>query len=162
MGQNQTYKGAIMKHVQEQRRKQAIARSLAGDKIDVICRDLPCAKSWLYKWKARSQADDLAWAKSLSPQPQHKPSQLPQRIQQRVVELRRTSPPSGKPARAEAIQQELKQQRIKPIPSRRTLYRMWQRHDQEDIELNRGLAAIPDFVVLLNGPRGHIMKPISS
>jgi transposase len=122
-----------MKHAQEQRRKQAITRYLAGDKIDVICRDLHCSKSWLYKWKARYQADDLEWAKGLSTQPQHKPSQLPQRIQQRVVELWRTSTPSGKPASAEAIQQELKQQGIKPIPSRRTIYRMLQRHDQEDI-----------------------------
>jgi transposase len=133
MDQNQMHKEAIMTHPQAQRRKHAIARSLAGDKIDVICRDLHCSKSWLYKWKARYQADDLEWAKSVSTQPQQKPSQLPQRIQQRVVELRRTSTPSGKPASAEAIQQELKQQGIKPIPSRRTIYRMLQRHDQEDI-----------------------------
>ena len=122
-----------MKHAQEQRRKQAIARYRAGEKIDVICRDLHCSKSWLYQWKARYQAADLAWAKSLSTQPRHKPSQLPQRMQQRVVALRRTSTPSGTPASAEAIQQELKQQGIKPIPSRRTIYRMLQRHDQEDI-----------------------------
>ena len=81
-----------MKHAQAQRRKQAIARYLAGDKIDVICRDLHCSKSWLYKWKALYQADDLEWAKSLSTQPQHK-----------------------------------------PIPSRRTIYRMLRRHDREDI-----------------------------
>ena len=122
-----------MTHPQEQRRKHAIARYLAGEKIDVICRDLHCSKSWLYKWKARYQADDPEWAQSLSTQPQHKPSQLPQRMQQRVVALRRTSTPSGKPASAEAIQQKFKQQGIKPIPSRRTLYRMLQRHDQEDI-----------------------------
>lgn len=122
-----------MTHPQEQRRKQAIAWYLAGEKIEVICRDLHCAKSWLYKWKARYQADDPEWAKSLSTQPQHKPSQLPQRMQQRVVELRRTLAPSGKPASAEAIQQELQQQGIKPIPSRRTIYRILQRHDEEDI-----------------------------
>jgi transposase len=123
----------MMTHPQEQRRKQAMARYLAGDKIDMICRDLHGSKSWLYKWKARYQADDPQWAKSLSTQPQHKPRQLPQRIQQRVVELRRTLTPGGKPASAEAIQQELKQQGIQPIPSRRTIYRMLQRHDQEDI-----------------------------
>jgi transposase len=44
-----------MTHPQEQRRKHAIARYLAGEKIDVICRDLHCSKSWLYKWKARYQ-----------------------------------------------------------------------------------------------------------
>jgi len=49
MGQNQMYKGAIMHHAQEQRRKQAVVRYLAGDKIEAICRDLHCSKSWLYK-----------------------------------------------------------------------------------------------------------------
>jgi transposase len=47
-----------MKHVQEQRRKQAVVRHLAGDNIEAICRDPHCAKSWLYKWKARYQAED--------------------------------------------------------------------------------------------------------
>ena len=122
-----------MNHAQEQRRKQAVVRYLAGDKIEAICRDLRCSKSWLYKWKARYQADDPEWAQSLSTQPQQKPSQLPQRMQQRVVELRRTWAPSGKPVSAEAIQQELEQQGIKPIPSLRTIYRMLQRHNQEDI-----------------------------
>jgi len=125
-----------MTHPQEQRRKQAIARYLAGDKIDVICRDLHCSKSWLYKWKRRYQADNPQWAKSLSTRPQRQPSQLPQRIEQRVVELRCTLTPSGRPASAEAIQQELNQQEIKPIPSRRTIYRMLQRHDPEDMQLN--------------------------
>jgi transposase-like protein len=50
-----------MTHPQEQRRKQAMARYLAGDKIDMICRDLHGSKSWLYKWKARYQADDPQW-----------------------------------------------------------------------------------------------------
>jgi hypothetical protein len=36
-----------MTHPQEQRRKHAIARYLAGEKIDVICRDLHCSKSGL-------------------------------------------------------------------------------------------------------------------
>jgi len=128
----QTYKGAIMNHAQEQRRKQAVVRYLAGDKIAAICRDLHCSKSWLYKWKARYQADDPEWAKGLSTQPRHKPSQVPQRIAQRVVELRRTLVQSGKHGSAASIQQELEQQGIKPIPSLRTIYRMLQRHDQED------------------------------
>jgi len=129
----QTYKGAIMNHAQEQRRKQAVVRYLTGDKIAAICRDLHCSKSWLYKWTARYQADDPAWAKGLSTQPQHKPSQVPQRIVQRVVELCRTLVQRGQPGSAAAIQQELEQQGIKPIPSLRTIYRMLQRHDQEDI-----------------------------
>jgi transposase len=40
-----------MSDSQEHRRHQAIARYLAGDRIEAICRDLNCAKSWLYKWQ---------------------------------------------------------------------------------------------------------------
>ena len=122
-----------MHHAQEQRRQQAVVRYLAGDNIEAICRDLHCAKSWLYKWKARYQTDAPTWAKGLSTQPRHKPSQVPQRIEPRVVELRRTLGQRGQHGSAASIQQELEQQGIKPIPSLRTLYRMLQRHNQEDI-----------------------------
>ena len=127
------YKGAIMHHAQEQRRQQAVVRYLAGDTIEAMCRDLHCAKSWLYKWKARYQTDDPKWAKGLSTQPRHKPSQVPLRIEQRVVELRRTLVQRGQHGSVASIQQELEQQGIKPIPSLRTIYRMLQRHNQEDI-----------------------------
>jgi len=39
----------------------------------------------------------------------------------------------GQHGSAASIQQELEQQGIKPIPSLRTIYRMLQRHNQEDI-----------------------------
>ena len=122
-----------MPHAQEQRRQQAVVRSLAGDKSEAICRALPCAKSWLYTWKARYQADDPTWAKGLSTQPRHKPRQVPQRIAQRIVELRRTLGQRGQHGSAASLQQEREQQGIKPIPSLRTIYRMLQRHNQEDI-----------------------------
>ena len=46
----------------EDRRHQAVARYLAGDRIEEICRELGCSKSWLYKWRDRYQADDPTWA----------------------------------------------------------------------------------------------------
>ena|SRR2546426_851353 len=131
--QSQTHKETIMSHPQEHRRQQAIARYLAGDKIEAICRDLHCAKSWLYKWKARYQADDPAWTTGLSTQPRRKPSQTPQPIAQSVVTLRRRLVQSGKPGSAAAIQQGLQQQGMAPIPSLRTMYRILQRHAKEDI-----------------------------
>src|SRR2546425_5708966 len=130
MGQKQMYKGAIMHHAQEQRRKQAVVRYLAGDKIEAICRDLHCTKSWLYKWKARYQADDPGWATGRSTQPRRKPNQTPQLLAQHVVTLRRTLVQSGAQGSAAAIQQGLTQQGIAPIPSLRTIYRILQRHAQ--------------------------------
>jgi hypothetical protein len=108
-------------------------RYLAGEKIETICHDMHCSKSWLYKWKARYQADDAGWAKGLSSQPWHKPRHTPQPIAQNVVKLRWTLVQSGKRGSAVAIQQELKQQGTKPIPSLRTIYRMLQRHEPEAI-----------------------------
>src|SRR2546425_2767879 len=109
MGQNQMYKGAIMHHAQEQRRKQAVVRYLAGDKIEAICRDMHCSKSWLYKWKARYQADDPGWAKGLSTQPRHKPRQTSEPMEQSVVTLHWTLVQSGQRGSAAAIQQGLQQ-----------------------------------------------------
>lgn len=118
---------------QEHRRHQAIARYLAGEKIEVICRDLHCAKSWLYKWKARYQANNPGWATGRSTQPRHKPRQTPQPIAQHVILLYQTLVQSGQQGRATAIQHELAQQGIAPIPSLRTISRILRRHAQETI-----------------------------
>ena len=122
-----------MDHSQEYRRQQAMARYLAGDKIEVIWHNLHCAKSWLYKWKARYQADNPTWATSRSTQPQRKPSPTPQPVVERILTLSRTLEQQGKQGKAAAIHQELTQQGIEPIPSRRTIYRIIQRHEQENL-----------------------------
>jgi transposase-like protein len=122
-----------MDHPQEHRRQQAIARYLAGDNIEAICRDLHCAKSWLYKWNARYQADDPGWATGRSTQPRRTPSQTPPPIVQCVITLHQTLVQSGQQGSAAAIQQGLTQQGSEPIPSLRTIYRILQRHAQEAI-----------------------------
>ena len=120
-----------MDHPQDHRRQQAIARYLAGDNLEAICRDLHCAKSWLYKWKARYQADDPGWATGRSTQPRRTPSQTPQPIVQRVITLHQTLVQSGQQGSAATIQQALTEQGITPMPSRRTIYRILQRHKAE-------------------------------
>jgi len=121
----------MMGHSQEHRRQQAISRDLAGDKIEAICRDLHCAKSWLYKWKARYQADNPAWTTGRSTQPKRTPRQTPQPIAQSVITLHQTLVQHGQRGSAAAIQQGLRQQGITPIPSLRTIYRIIQRHAKE-------------------------------
>jgi transposase len=129
----QTQKEVMMSPPQEYRRQQAIARYLAGDKIEAICREMHCAKSWLYKWTARYQADNPGWATGLSTHPRRTPRQTPQPIAQAVVTVHRRLVQYGKRGSAAAIQQALEQQGIAPIPSRRTIYRILQRHAQEAI-----------------------------
>ncbi len=89
-----------MPHPQEQRRQQAVARYLAGDKIEDICREMRCAKSWLCKWKARYQADDPSWAQEQLRRPRSNPSKTAQAVEQAVVALHRTLVQSGKGGRA--------------------------------------------------------------
>ena len=120
-----------MSDSQAHRRHQAIARYLAGDRSEAICRDLHGAKSWLYKWKARYQANDPTWATGRSTQPRRKPRQTPQPIAQHVITLHQTLVQSGQQGSVTAIQQGLTQQGIAPIPSRRIIDRILQRHAQE-------------------------------
>ena len=122
-----------MPHPEEQRRHQAVARYLAGDKIEDICREMQCAKSWLFKWKARYRADDPSWAQEQRRKPQSHPSKTAQAVEQAVVDLHRTVRQSGQGWSAASIQQGLAQQGIAPVPSRRTIYRLLQHHEKEGI-----------------------------
>jgi hypothetical protein len=105
----------------EQRRQQAIARYLAGDKIADICRQMTCSKSWLYKWKARSLADDPSWTRERSRRPRTHAAKTPAFIAPAIIDLRHTLAQNRGRCGAAAIQQALQQQGIAPAPSSRTL-----------------------------------------
>lgn len=115
----------------EQRRQQAVARYLAGDKIEDICREMRCSKSWLYKWKNRYQATASGWGTEQSRRPRRHPSQTPPTVAQAVIALHGALRQRGKGCSAASIQQGLAQQGITPVPSRRTIYRLLQRHAKE-------------------------------
>ena len=114
-----------MAKAQAQRRQQAIERYLAGDRIEDICRELACSKSWLYKWRDRYQATEPSWSEEQSRSPRTTPTKTPQRIAQVVVAHH------GKGCGAAAIQQALAQQGIEPVPSQRTIYRILHRYAKE-------------------------------
>jgi Homeodomain-like domain len=122
-----------MAQAHEQRRQRAIDRSLAGDPIEDICRELACSKSWLYTWRDRSLATDPSWSAARSRRPRTTPTNTPQRIAQVVVALRQTLAQHGKDCGAAAIQQALAQQGIEPVPSQRTIYRILHRYAKEVI-----------------------------
>lgn len=116
---------------EEQRRKQAIARYLANDKIEDIWQAIGGSKSWLYKWRNRYQADDPHWAKELTRRPRTTPATTPKTIEQAVVSLRRALCRRGQGCSAAAIQQGLAQHGLEPVPSQRTIYRILHRHQTE-------------------------------
>ena len=119
-----------MSHPQERRRHQAVARYLAGDTIEEICREMLCAKSWLFQWEACYQADDPSWVQEQRRRRRRHPSKTAQAVEQVVVELHRTLVHSGKRGRAASVRQALQQQGTEPVPSLRTIYRILQRHEK--------------------------------
>src|SRR5215813_7379280 len=69
-GQCQRGKTPTLPSALERRRQEALERYLAGDPIEVICREMGCAKSWLYKWKKRYQVTEADWFQAYSQRPE--------------------------------------------------------------------------------------------
>ena len=113
---------------QEQRRKQAVARYLEGERIESICRSMRCSKAWLYKWRDRynrRMVDSASWWTEKKRIPKAVPSRTPGRIEQVILELRREGLTGAQ------IKERLKQEGICPLPSLRTVYRIIGRNKGE-------------------------------
>ena len=128
---HQLPKASLMSQRQEQPRKQAIDTYRAEDPIKDICRHLACAKSWLYKWRKRYDAQNPAWGRERSTRPKPSPTQTPDHVAQVIVSLYDTFRHNGTGGSATAIIQALTQHGIEPVPSRRTMYRIVRRHHKE-------------------------------
>ena len=114
------------------RRHQALGRYLANNKVEDICRQRACAKSWLDKWRDRYDAHNPAWAQEQSTRPKSPPTQTPEHVERAVVSLRLTLLHNGTGGGAAALIQMLTQQGIEPVPSRRTMYRILHRYHKEE------------------------------
>ena len=112
----------------EPRRHQALDKYLADDKVEDICRQLVCSKSWLYKWRNRYDAHNATWVQERPKKPKSHPTQTPEHGERAVVSLHLTLRHNGTGGGATAIMQALAQQGIEPVPSRRTIYRIIRRY----------------------------------
>jgi transposase-like protein len=114
------------------RRQEALERYLAGDPIAVICREMGCSKSWLYKWKNRYQVTEPAWFQEHSRRPETTPTKTPDALEAQIVRLRHTLSPDGLgTVSAGVIRDHLRPHSAKSIPSCRTIYRMLKRQAKE-------------------------------
>ena len=113
------------------RRHQALDRYLADEKVEDICRQLACAKSWLYKWRKRDDAANPAWSRERSTRPTHSPTRTPDHVVRAIVSLYETLPHNGTGGSATAIMRALAQHGLEPVPSRRTIYRILRRYHTE-------------------------------
>jgi len=104
---------------------------LAEDQVEDICRQLACAKSWLYKWRNRYDATNPTWVQERSKRPKNSPTHTPEHVARAIVSLHETLRQNGTGGSAIAIMRALTQQGLKPVPSRRTIDRIVRRHQQE-------------------------------
>src|SRR2546425_9312203 len=110
------------------RRQDAVKRSLAGDPIAAICRELGCSQSWLSTWKTRYKAPEPTWSQEHSRRPRTTPTKTPEAVEMAIVRRRGTLAPG---VSAQVIRDHLRRHQGESIPSRRTIYRMLNRQAQE-------------------------------
>jgi hypothetical protein len=131
-GQHQRGKTPTLPSALERRRQEALERYLAGDPIEVSCREMGCAKSWLYTWKNRYQVTEPDWFQAYSRRPETTPTKTPDALEAQLVQLRHTlSPDELGTVSAGVIRDHLRQHGAKSIPSRRTIYRILKRQEKE-------------------------------
>jgi transposase-like protein len=128
-GQNPAGHLTASRSAHDLRRQEALKRYLAGDPIEAICRELGCAKSWLYKWKNRYEASDPTWSQERLRRPRTTPTKTPEAVEKAIVRLRDTlSPGESGRVSAQVIRDHLGRQQVESMPSRRTIYRILTRH----------------------------------
>jgi Homeodomain-like domain len=127
-GENQRAETQLSPVARQQRRQEALQRYLAGDPIEVICREMSCSKSWLYKGKNRYQVTEPDWVKERSRRPQPPPTKTPEVLEAEIVRLRQAlSPDDSGTVSADVIRDHLRRHGGDWIPSRRTVYRILKR-----------------------------------
>ena len=100
--------------------------------MEVMCREMGCSKSWLYKWKNRYEGTEPGWVEERSRRPQSTPTQTPDALAAAIVRLRQTLSSGGLgPVSAAGMRAHLRQHSGDAIPSRRTIYRMLKRQAKE-------------------------------
>jgi transposase-like protein len=132
VGQNQKGETRTSSSAPQRRRQEALERYLTGDPIAVICREMGCAKSWLYKWRHRYQVTEPAWFQEHSRRPETTPTKTPNALEAEIVRLHHTLSPDGSgTVSAGVIRDHLRQHSVASLPSRRTIYRILNRQAQE-------------------------------
>lgn len=112
----------------EQERIDAIGRSLRGDSASAICRLLGRTRVWLYKWLKRYDPADPTWARTRSRAPHRTADKTRPDVEQRVAEIRSRLVATKYAQRgALAIQWQLQQLGVEPLPALWTINRILKR-----------------------------------
>jgi putative transposase len=118
-----------MKNKILKQRASAVQRYLSGEDPESICASLGKTKPWLYKWVARHIPDDPVWFEDRSRRPLSSPYRTSAEIE-RIVEMVRLSLYNkGLFCGNQAIQWEMIDMQVQPIPSLSTIGRILRRHE---------------------------------
>ena len=110
-------------------RASAVERYLAGEAPERICASLGKATRWLYKWVARHTPDDPSWFEDQSRRPLSSPCRTPAEIE-KIVELVRLNLYNTELfCGNQAIQWEMIDMEVQPIPSPSTIGRILRRRE---------------------------------
>jgi transposase InsO family protein len=105
----------------------AVQRYLAGESPERICSSLGKTKPWLYKWVARHTPDDPTWVEDQSRRPLSSPYRTPAEIEKIVEMVRLNLYNKGLFCGNQAIQWEMLDMQVQPIPSLSTIGRILRR-----------------------------------
>jgi transposase len=120
-----------MKTKTERDRIRAIKLHSSGERIATIARSLGRSRQWVYKWIERYEEseDASSWHQRQSSRPSSNPHQLSEEVVGVVKLVRLSLYNEGLFCGAQAIEWELKEQGVSPLPSLRTINRILSRED---------------------------------
>ena len=107
----------------------AVQRYLAGESPQSICASLGKTKPWLYKWVTRHAPDDPAWCDDQSRRPLSSPYRTPAEIEKIVEMVRLNLYKKGLFCGNQAIQWEMNDMEVQPVPSLSTIGRILRRRE---------------------------------
>jgi len=118
-----------MKRKLQKQRALAVQRYLAGESPQSICASLGKTKPWLYKWVSRHTPNDPAWSEEQSRRPIASPNRTPAEIEKIVELVRLNLYNKGLFCGNQAIQWEMSDMEVQPIPSLTTIGRILRRRE---------------------------------
>jgi hypothetical protein len=110
-------------------RASAVERYFSGEDSKSICTSLGKTTRWLYKWASRHTPDDPAWFEDRSRRPFSSPYRTPAEIEKIVEMVRWNLYNKGLFCGNQAIQWEMNDMEVQPIPSLTTIGRILRRRE---------------------------------
>jgi len=116
-----------MKKEIKQQRLKAVQRFFDGEDPKDICESLGRSRSWLYKWVTRYAPDNSQWVQDQSRRPLSSPYRTPAEIEKIVEMVRLNLYNKGLFCGNQAIQWEMIDMEVQPVPSLSTIGRILRR-----------------------------------